>query len=214
MGKEPWGQWTLYRGEMWDMPYAVVRCGPGKVAMAAATQAVVQYLEPKLLMSFGAAGSCDPRVRVGSLCVGRVVMDVALAGLSDLPVSVRWEFTANARLTTALCAVPGTVPMTVLSWEGHVASPAHRPEIPDPPDHFVVDWGGAAVAQVAEMWEVPWGVLKVVSDHGEADRLRMLAMIAKRPLQWGAEVIRRACHACLSEGTTGQQLSAQEEARG
>ncbi len=214
MGKEAWGQWTLYRGEMWDMPYAVVRCGPGKVAMAAATQAVVQYLEPKLLLSFGAAGCCDPRVKVGTLCVAREVVDVALAGLQDLPVSVGWRFGADERLSQALCAVPGTVPTTVLSWEGHVASRTHRPEIDELPRHFVVDWGGAAVAQVAEMWDVPWGALKVVSDHGEDDRLRMLAMIARRPLQWGAEVIRRACHERLRGQDARPELSVQEEARG
>ena len=37
MNKEPWGSWMLYRGEIWDMPYAVIRSGPGKVMAAAAT---------------------------------------------------------------------------------------------------------------------------------------------------------------------------------
>jgi hypothetical protein len=63
----------------------------------------------------------------------------------------------------------------------------------------VVDWESAAVAQVAEMWDVPWGVLKVVSDHGEEDRLKRLAVVAKRPLEWGAEVARRACYALLED---------------
>lgn len=44
--KEPWGSWMLYRGEMWDIPLAVIRSGPGKVAAAAATQAAIQYLDP------------------------------------------------------------------------------------------------------------------------------------------------------------------------
>ena len=116
------------------------------------------------------------------MCAARTVVDVALVGLSDLPVSVRWQFASDPELTDAVCAVPGTVPTTVLSWEGHVASPVQSPSVLT----CILNglwWigGGGAVAQVAEMWDVPWTALKVVSDHGEDDRLRMLAMIAKRP---------------------------------
>ena len=57
MSKEPWGQWRLDRGEMWGRPLSVIRCGPGKVAAAAATQAAIQYLDPVVLVSFGAGST-------------------------------------------------------------------------------------------------------------------------------------------------------------
>jgi nucleoside phosphorylase len=60
-----------------------------------------------------------------------------------------------------------------------------------------VDWESAAVGHVASMWSVPWAALKVVSDHGETDRLRRLAVVAKRPLEWAAETVRRACAAVV-----------------
>jgi adenosylhomocysteine nucleosidase len=194
MTKEPWGQWTLYRGEMWDQPLAVIRCGPGKVAAAAAAQAAVQYLSPGLLFSFGTAGCPDRKVELGTLAVARSVVDVALTELGELPVRIPDRFEPSPELSSCLLDVPGTRPASLLCWEGHVASPLVRPPIVREASGLViVDWESSAVAQVAQMWDVPWAALKVVSDHGEPERLRMLALVSRRPLQWGAETIRRAC---------------------
>ncbi len=192
--KEPWGQWMLYRGEMWDMPLTVVRSGPGKVAAAAAAQAAVQYLDPDMLISFGTAGSPDLEVPTGTLTVARSVVDVALTELGELPVHIPDRFEANGDILCAFLGVPGVAISTLMCWEGHVASPMHRPPKPEDVDGpMVVDWESAAVAQVAQMWDVPWAAVKVVSDHGEPERLRLLALAAKRPLQWAAEICRRAC---------------------
>ncbi len=211
--REPWGAWSLYRGEMWDLPLAVIRCGPGKVTAAAAAQAAVQYLDPTLMVSFGTAGSCDRRVRVGTLFVARRVVDVALKQIEGLPVEIPTEFVPPAEVTEELLAVPGTRDATVLCWEGHVASPTNRPIWPEDPRRIAVDWESAAVAQVAEMWQVPWAVVKVVSDHGEPDRLRLMAAVARRPLEWAAEVVRRAAFGYLRERVRTQELEAAEEAR-
>jgi adenosylhomocysteine nucleosidase len=206
MTKEPWGSWMLYRGEMWDMPLAVVRCGPGKVAAAAAAQAAVQYLDPALLLSFGVAGCPDPTVELGTAIIARSVIDVALSQLLELPVQIPARFEATGELSDYLLAVPGAVGGVCLCWEGHVASRNEKPPIlPDGCGPVVVDWESAAVAQVAEMWDVPWAVVKVVSDHGEEDRMKRLAVVAKRPLEWGAEVVRRACFAFLAEDLVGGQ---------
>jgi adenosylhomocysteine nucleosidase len=193
MVKEAWGEWTLYRGEVWDFPLAVVRCGPGKVAAAAAAQAAVQYLEPLIIVSFGTAGCPDTGVKVGTVAVATTVVDVALMELGDLPVKIPTRFEPDRDLTQALLAVPGCVASSLFCWEGHVASPVHRPPAGDSAGIVTVDWESAAAAQVAQLWDTPWAALKVVSDHGEAERLRMLAMVAKRPLEWAAEVMRRGC---------------------
>lgn len=200
VSKEPWGSWMLYRGDMWDIPLAVIRSGPGKVAAAAATQAAIQYLDPVALIAFGVAGSPDPRDALGTIAVADSVVDVALGELGELPVEIPDRFEPHAELRSRLAEVPGTSGATVLCWEGHVASPAHRPPGADGRQGMVVvDWESAAVAQVAGMWDVPWAAVKVISDHGEAERLRLLAVAAKRPLQWGAEVVRRGCHAYLRD---------------
>ena len=41
--------------------------------------------------------------------------------------------------------------------------------------------------------------------------IRYLAMVAKRPLQWGAEVIRRACDAFVRDRVTTQDVEQPEE---
>jgi adenosylhomocysteine nucleosidase len=195
--KEAWGEWTLYRGEMWDYPLAVIRCGPGKVAAAAAAQAAVQYLEPLIIVSFGTAGCPDVGVTVGTVAVATTVVDVALMQLGDLPVKIPTRFEPDPWLTEALLSVPGCVASRLFCWEGHVASPVQRPPEDDGAGIITVDWESAAAAQVAQMWDTPWAALKVVSDHGEAERLKMLAVVAKRPLEWAAEVVRRGCDGYL-----------------
>ncbi len=199
MVKEPWGGWILYRGEMWDIPFAVIRCGPGKVAAAAATQAAVQYLDPSVIVSFGVAGCPDLSTEIGTMVVATTVVDVALEELGDLPVEIPSRFDCPPALRDAFLSVPGGIQGLVLCWEGQVASPSKRP----PSKEFdggpvAVDWESAAVAQVAQMWGIPWVALKVVSDHGEHDRLKRVAVVAKRPLQWAAEVFRRAAAAFLN----------------
>ncbi|MCD4748803.1 MAG: hypothetical protein K8R59_05455 [Thermoanaerobaculales bacterium] len=210
MTKEPWGRWMLYRGEMWDQPLAVIRCGPGKVSAAAAAQAAVQYLEPALLLSFGVAGCADSAVKVGTMVIARTVVDVALSQLEDLPVEIPSRFESSVGLLRCFNEVPGPVEGVVLCWEGHQASPETMPPgMPFREGPVAVDWESSAVAEVAEMWDVPWAVLKLISDHGEKDRLRRVAVIAKRPLQWSAEVLRRACTAFLgAEEAAGEDVAA------
>ncbi len=198
--KEPWGSWMLYRGEMWDIPLAVIRSGPGKVAAAAAAQAAIQYLDPAVIVSFGVAGSPDPSTEIGTMVIARAVVDVALEELGDLPVEIPSRFESPTELRDVFLTVPGSTEGLVLCWEGQVASPSRRPPIDGiHGGPLAVDWESAAVAQVAQMWNIPWAVLKVISDHGEEDRLRRVAVVAKRPLQWAAETLRRACAAFLNE---------------
>jgi len=178
---------------MWDLPFAVIRCGPGKAAAAAAAQAAVQYFDPLVLVSFGAAGTPDLAVPLGSLTVATSVVDAALNQVQDLPVEIRTRFEPDGGFLRELLKVPGTGAATLVCWEGHVASPGNRPRVALTEHMIAVDWESAGVARVAESWGVPWGALKVISDHGESVRLKSLAVVARRPLQWGAEAIRRAC---------------------
>lgn len=134
------------------------------------------------------------------MVVARTVIDVALEQLGDLPVDIPSRFETHPGVRDAILDVPGGTGGLVLCWEGQIASPANRPPTGDIDEGLMaVDWESAAVAQVAQMWDIPWAVLKVVSDHGEEDRLRRVAVVAKRPLQWAAEVFRRACSAYLLE---------------
>ncbi|MCG6964377.1 MAG: hypothetical protein LJE95_14045 [Acidobacteria bacterium] len=211
MSKEPWGRWTLYRGEMWDLPLAVIRCGPGKVTAAAAAQAAVQYLDPMVLLSFGVAGCPDPTVPLGSLIVASSVVDVALTQLGDLPVTIPTRFEPDVLLTRCLLSVPGTRSAPLLCWEGQVASPVRRPPVLEPSRTAAVDWESSAVAQVAQMWDLPWAAVKIISDHGEEERLRLLALAARRPLQWAGEVVRRACGKYVAERVSTQEVELPKE---
>ncbi|NOZ77845.1 MAG: 5'-methylthioadenosine/S-adenosylhomocysteine nucleosidase [Acidobacteria bacterium] len=206
MTRKRWGAWTLSTGEMWNVPVAIIRCGPGKAAAAAAAQAAIGYFEPIALLSFGMAGSPDVDLRAGSLVVPNVVLDVALGRVQDLPVEMPVRFEPEADLLAELLDVPGTRPAWLACWEGQVASPAHRPPVEARGQRIVVDWESAAIAHVASLWDVPWAALKVVSDHGEPERLRSIAANARRPLHWAAEVLRRACVHFAEKRVTTQEI--------
>ena len=146
------------------------------------------------------AGSPDLSTEIGTMVVATTVVDVALEELGDLPVEIPARFDSSPALRDAFLSVPGGVQGLVLCWEGQVASPSNRPPATAVDGEPVaVDWESAAVAQVAQMWGIPWVALKVVSDHGEHDRMKRVAVAAKRPLQWAAEVFRRAGAAYLNE---------------
>jgi adenosylhomocysteine nucleosidase len=185
----------LHRGEIWDAPYVVIRCGPGKVNAAAAAQAAVQYFDPEVIFTFGTAGCPDHKVRTGTVTVATKVIDAALSGVNSLPLDLPDKFAPDANLTRHLLQVPGTEECTLMCSEGHMVSPLWRPLFGSDLSQIVtLDWESAGVAQVAQMWGIRWAAVKVISDHGEEERLRLLALVAKRPLQWGAEVLRRGYH--------------------
>ena len=211
IAREPWGSWMLYRGEIWDNPYVVIRCGPGKIAAAAAAQAAVQYFDPSVIFSFGTAGCPDLKVRTGTVTVATTVVDAALSGVNSLPLELPDRFTPDATVTSHLLQVPGAEECTLMCSEGHVVSPMWRPLLGDEslPQLVALDWESAGVAQVAQMWGIRWAALKVISDHGEEERLRLLALVAKRPLQWGAEVLRRGYHT-FAEGNWSARAEAKE----
>jgi adenosylhomocysteine nucleosidase len=199
----------LYRGELWDTPYVVVRCGPGKVNAAAAAQAAVQYFDPAVIFSFGTAGCPDHKIGTGTVTVAVKVIDAALRGVDSLPLDLPDKFTPDASLTRNLLQVPGTEECTLMCSEGHLVSPLWRPILGSGRKQIVaLDWESAGVAQVAQMWGVRWAAVKVISDHGEKERLRLLALVAKRPLQWGAEVLRRGFHT-FAEGSQKARAEAQ-----
>ncbi|NIA11610.1 MAG: hypothetical protein GWP10_18290 [Nitrospiraceae bacterium] len=206
MARKRWGAWTLSTGEMWNVPVAVIRCGPGKAAAAAAAQAAIGYFEPIALLSFGMASSPDVDLTAGSLVVPNVVLDVALSRVHDLPVEISMRFEPEADLLGELLDVPGTRPACLACWEGQVPSPAHRPPVDAHGQRIIVDWESVAIAHVASLWDVPWAAMKVVSDHGEPERLRSIAANARRPLHWAAEVLRRACVRFAEKRVTTQEI--------
>ncbi len=205
--KKRWGEWTLVTGDMWNVPVAVIRCGPGKAAAAAATQAAIGYFEPIAIVSFGMAGSPDVDLGAGSLVVPDVVFDVALGSVHNLPVEIPRSFEPEPELLEELLDVPGTSPVCLACWEGEVTSPGHRPPIDPGIRRTVVDWESSAIAHVASLWGVPWAALKVVSDHGESERLKSLAVHARRPLHWAAETLRRACVHFAEKRVTTQEIA-------
>jgi len=202
----------FYEGEMWDLPMAVIRCGPGKAAAGAAAQAAIEYLDPMALISFGVATSVDPRLALGTVVVAHEVIDVALLALADLPVHVASRFPPDAKLEKQLMTVPGVERGTVLTWEGKTRAPFPIPALDPPPRGVLVtDWESSAVGLVAGMWGMAWAAIRVVADHGEEDRLRRLAAIARRPLQWGAEVLRRGCQGFAFGEATTQEVDSPGE---
>ncbi len=210
MVRKRWGRWTLWTGEMWNVPVAIIRCGPGKAAAAAAAQAAIGYFEPIAILSFGMASSPDVTLEVGSLVAPDVVLDVALGQVEDLPVEIPGRFEPEAGLLEELLDVPGTAPVRLACWEGEVPSPGHRPPVDAGGQRVVVDWESAAIAHVASLWNVPWAGLKVVSDHGEPERLKSVAVNARRPLHWAAETLRRACVRFAEKRVTTQEITGPE----
>jgi adenosylhomocysteine nucleosidase len=129
--------------ELFEMDSAVVALsGIGKKAARRAAEAVLEYAQPKLLLSAGIAGAISPRLKVGDVGRIREVVDIA-TGERYPTRGGEW----------------------VLATSQDVSDAAEKRELGAKYGADVVDMEGAEVAQVARERGLEFAAVKSISDE-------------------------------------------------
>lgn len=165
-------------GETDGVKVAAMRCGIGKVNAAIGLQAMIDTFHPDVVVNIGSAGGVDEGLAVYDIVVAErtVQHDMDVTGLGYAPGVVPGNDSPFCEADPALhdmAVRAGTeegLPVhsgTIASGDVFVSDPALKQQIVERFGAMCAEMEGAAVAQCCVRNNVPWAVIRAVSDNGD-----------------------------------------------
>ncbi|GGW97817.1 5'-methylthioadenosine/adenosylhomocysteine nucleosidase [Alteromonas halophila] len=171
-----WKHLTFFEGTLHGLDVVLVKCGIGKVAAALATTALIERFSPDAVVNTGSAGGFDTDLNIGDIVIAGKVMhhDVdlthfgyALGQPAGMPESFSCDMTLINAAEAATHSISGiqskrglvcTGDAFIGSDEAVAALKATFPAM------SAVEMEGAAIGQVCHMLDVPFLVIRSLSD--------------------------------------------------
>jgi 5'-methylthioadenosine/S-adenosylhomocysteine nucleosidase len=189
----PWGRLTLGSWQPGGVPVALVTTAIGKVSAAMAVQGAIDACRPRLLVNCGSAGALAPDLPVGAVVLADRVLahdqgvyfdtdaetaagpDGFIHAGSPLPEGRRRSFPVDPALlaqVTQIAQQAGIDDLRIgpIATGDQVIFQGRRKRwLHETFGALAVENEGAAVAQVAHCHDLPWLVLRGVSDTADGD---------------------------------------------
>ena len=173
------GPFELHRGMLEAKQVMVARCGIGKVNATALTQTMILNGVTRLVLT-GVAGALDPSLEVGDLVVSTDALqhdvDATAFGyaLGEVPgESLAWRADDELQRSALKAAesLEGVRVLSgrVLSGDQFIASQDKVAELRDTFQGSCAEMEGAAVAQVCAKWELPFVIIRSMSDTADGN---------------------------------------------
>ncbi|MDY3250766.1 MAG: 5'-methylthioadenosine/adenosylhomocysteine nucleosidase [Candidatus Choladocola sp.] len=167
-------------GVLMGQPVVVVRSGIGKVNAAVCTQILVDEFQVDAVINTGIAGSLNADINIGDIVVSTDVlhhdMDAVNFGypLGQIPQMDVFSFQADrelADLAEKVCHEVnpeiGVFRGRVVSGDQFIADRAVKDRITEEFHGFCTEMEGAAIAQTAYLNEIPFVVIRAISDKAD-----------------------------------------------
>ncbi len=195
---------AFHQGSLGGRTVVVVRCGVGKVNAAMCAQTLVERFGATHVINTGVAGSLSPELHVGDLVVSTdaVQHDVDVTGLGYAPgVLFGMEsvgFAADAWLREAVCRAVAEVTPDINVRCGRVASGDQFVSSQEVKERIVSTFGalccemeGAAIAQVCARNEVPFVIVRTISDNADESSKSSYRLSEKEEAEHCAAIVAR-----------------------
>lgn len=170
----------IFEGKINNRPVAVLQSGIGKVAAAMGTALLIQLFKPDMIINTGSAGGLDENLNVGDVIISTEVrhhdVDVTAFGYEkgQLPANPA-AFLPNEQLVEVakkqaeklgLNAVSGLI----CSGDAFINGAEKIAQIrADFPQVAAVEMEAAAIAQVCHAMNVPFVVVRAISDVADKE---------------------------------------------
>ncbi|MGL4611621.1 MAG: 5'-methylthioadenosine/adenosylhomocysteine nucleosidase [Trueperaceae bacterium] len=171
------GPFTLHTGRLEAKNVVLAQCGIGKVNAAALTQVLILQGVQEVIFT-GVAGALDPSLNVGDIVISIDAMqhdaDVRALGYQRGEVpgeTLSWK--ADEGLLEAAYRAAKTIEGItvlkgrVLSGDQFIASPETVKELREIFQGACAEMEGAAVAQVCSKWQIPFVIIRSISDTAD-----------------------------------------------
>ncbi|MFC0473229.1 5'-methylthioadenosine/adenosylhomocysteine nucleosidase [Halalkalibacter kiskunsagensis] len=174
---------TFYEGTMHGKGMILCKCGVGKVNAAMTSQLLIDKFATTHILFTGVAGAVDETLNVGDLVISTSAMqhDIDVTALGFKKGQIPYfegssDFQADKSLIEIATAVAKEstnrhiLQGRIVSGDQFISNQDYVETLREDFDAACVEMEGAAVAQVASMNEVPFVIIRSMSDkaNGEA----------------------------------------------
>ena len=189
---------NFHQGNLNGKPVVLACCGVGKVNAALCTQAMIDRFPVRAIINLGVAGAIDNALNIKDVVISRHLVqhdfDITAGGnrrpgeISDLGV----ELVADATLITAATAACQKVlaesgskahVAVIATGDQFIADKTVKQRISDIFGAYCVEMEGGAIAQVCLLNNVPFVVIRAISDKAdgsaEQDFMEFVAQAAE-----------------------------------
>ncbi|WP_263786259.1 5'-methylthioadenosine/adenosylhomocysteine nucleosidase [Salinibacter grassmerensis] len=168
---------TVHEAEWQGHDLILVQTGVGKVNASSCTQLLIDRYDVDAVLCTGSAGALNPALDIGDVVVATdcvqhdVVVDFLGLPRGQIPFTDLRFFETSPSLRRGAAAVTlpehSIVEGRVLTGDTFVEDAAHRHQLREELDGDCVEMEGAAVGQVCAMNDVPYLVVRAISDHAD-----------------------------------------------
>ncbi|WP_103026439.1 5'-methylthioadenosine/adenosylhomocysteine nucleosidase [Salinibacter altiplanensis] len=168
---------TIHEAHWHGHDLALVRAGVGKVNAALCTQILIDAFDADAVLCTGSAGAVNPALDIGDIVVASdcvhhdVQVDFMGLPRGQIPFTEHRFFETNPVLRRRALKVGPTDRRVqagrVLTGDTFVEDESQRGRLRDELDGDCVEMEGAAVGQVCAMNDVPYLVVRAISDHAD-----------------------------------------------
>lgn len=195
------GGLTFIKGILDGMPVVLSVCGVGKVFAAMAAQAMILKYDVRAIINTGVAGTLTDKLSIGDLAIAENVvqhdMDTSPIGdpvglISGLNlVRMPADGDLRARITAVLAEMEiRYVVGTIASGDQFVADSEKKTYIRDTFGAIACEMEGAAIGQVCTVNQIPFAVIRAISDGGNEEAAMDYPTFVKIAAAKSAEVVR------------------------
>lgn len=167
-------------GELKGQKAVVVKSGIGKVNAAVCTQILIDDFQAEAVINTGIAGSLQPKINIGDIVISKDLvhhdMDAVAFGYEpgQVPQMEAFSFEADEKLSKLAGEVCKRVNPEIqvfygriVSGDQFVAEKAVKDRIVRTFQGYCTEMEGAAIAQTAYLNQVPFVVLRAISDKAD-----------------------------------------------
>lgn len=171
---------NFVKGMLGGKDVCVVKCGVGKVNSAMCTQILIDIIGADKIINTGVAGSLDNKINIGDIVISTDLvqhdMDVTALGYKpgEVPDSQSSVFHSDFVMRKTAAKINKTVNPEIYTFEGLIASgdqfiSSHERKnfIKSQFGAMCTEMEGAAIAQVASFNEVPFVIVRAISDKAD-----------------------------------------------
>lgn len=184
----------VHLGTLEGQQVAAVVCGVGKVSAALCTQMLISRYQPSALFHSGIAGGVSPHLKPMDVVVARELTYRDMA--EDIKRS--WlpcggVFLADAKLSTLLRqAAPEALVGCMATGDLFLESREEKLRLQQDFNALCADMESAAVAQVCVVNQVPFAVLRCISDLGDDEARGDYECFEQRAAHLSADILCKA----------------------
>lgn len=187
-----WAHRSYCEGQLGSLTVITTTARIGKVAAASTATTLIQQFNAEAIVFVGVAGGIGSQVQVGDVVLAQELMqhdlsaaplfpalEIPLLGLQRIPTDANLTGLLRTAATQAISAWKTQTPHTlvsrselheglILSGDQFIHQAGHAEQLLlATPDALAVEMEGAAVAQVCWENEIPFAVIRTISDRAD-----------------------------------------------